>query len=118
VNEGLRAAGIGVAAGVAGGLFGVGGGIIVVPGLVLWFGLDQHRAHGTSVAAIVGISAAALIPFALEGEVDWGAAIALFAGAGTGAYLGARVMGHISPVWLARVFVVVLLSAAARMAFG
>ena len=108
--------GIGLVAGIAGGLFGVGGGIIIVPGLVLWFGLDQHRAHGTSVAAIVAISGAALVPFTLEGEVEWVAAAALFVGAGAGAYFGARVMARISPVWLARTFFVVLVAAAVRMA--
>lgn len=115
VSVNVRAAGIGLAAGVAGGLFGVGGGIIIVPGLVLWFGLDQHRAHATSVAAIVAIAAAALVPFILEGEVDSPAAGALFLGAGIGAYWGARQMERIPAVWLARAFFVVLVTAAIRM---
>ena len=118
MSTNARAAGIGLAAGVAGGLFGVGGGIVIVPALVLWFGLDQHRAHATSVAAIVAISIAAVIPFAVEGKVDWPAAAALFAGAGVGAYYGARFMGRLSPVWLARAFVLVLVVAAVRMLFS
>ena len=115
MSDNVRAVGIGVAAGVAGGLFGVGGGIIIVPGLVLWFGLDQYRAHGTSVAAIAAIAAAALVPFAIEGEVDWPAATALFLGAGIGAFAGARFMAKVSAVWLSRAFFVVLVSAAIRM---
>ena len=45
-----RAISLGIAAGVVGGMFGVGGGIVVVPGLVLWLRFGQHRASGTSVA--------------------------------------------------------------------
>ena len=115
MSDFTRAAGIGLAAGLTGGLFGVGGGIIIVPGLVLWFGFDQHRAHGTSVAAIAVIAVAALIPFAVQGEVDWPAALALTVGASVGAAFGARAMAHISPVWLARAFFVVLVVAAVRM---
>lgn len=110
-----RAAGLGLAAGFIGGLFGVGGGIVIVPGLVLWLGMQQHRAHATSVAAIVGIAAVALVPFAAEGEVDWGAAAAMAAGAVGGAYVGARFISHISPLWLARAFFIVLVVAAVRL---
>ena len=93
----------------------MGGGIIIVPGLVLWFGMDQHRAHATSIAAIAAIAAAALVPFAAGGEVDLPAAGALLGGAGIGALAGARLMGRISALWLARVFFVVLVAAAVRM---
>ncbi len=110
-----RAAGLGLAAGFVGGLFGVGGGVVVVPGLVLWLGLAQHRAHATSVAAIVASASAALVPFALDGEVDWPAALALFAGAGVGAYGGARLIARIPEVWLARAFVALMAVAAVRL---
>jgi uncharacterized membrane protein YfcA len=114
----VRAAVLGLAAGVTGGLFGVGGGIVVVPGLVLWFAMEQHRAHATSVAAIVATAAAALVPFAVAGEVDWLAAAALAGGSAVGAYLGARWMSLVSPLWLARGFVVLLVAAAVRLFFA
>ena len=50
----------GAAAGIAGGLFGVGGGIILVPLLTAFFGLGQHAAHGTSLAVIGATAVAAL----------------------------------------------------------
>lgn len=118
MTDGMRAAIIGLAAGLTGGLFGVGGGIVIVPGLVLWFGLSQHKAHGTSVAAIVATAGAALVPFAAAGEVDWPAAVALFAGAGLGAFVGARVMPRVSSLWLSRGFFVLLVVAAVRMFFA
>ena len=115
MSDNLRAAAVGIVAGTAGGLFGVGGGIVIVPALVLWFGFEQHRAHATSVAAIAAIAGGALIPFAVEGAVEWPAAAALLVGSGVGAFLGARAMSRIPAVWLTRGFFVVLVTAAVRM---
>lgn len=110
-----RAVALGVIAGIVGGLFGVGGGIIVVPGLVLWLGFTQHRASGTSVATIIASAGAALVPFALDGSVDWSAAIAITLGAIVGASLGARVLHRIPARNLTRAFSVLLFVAAVRM---
>jgi len=112
----LRAATLGLAAGFVGGLFGIGGGIVMVPGLVLLLSMDQHRAHATSVAVIVVTSGAAVVPFAIESEVAWGTAGWLLLGSIVGAYAGARVIGRIPAVWLARAFVLITVVAAARMA--
>lgn len=109
---------LGVGAGLTGGLFGVGGGIIVVPGLVLLLGLTPHRAHPTSGAAIVATAAAALSRFALADSVDWTSGPVLFAGAGLGAWVGTRVIDRVSAPWLTRAFVAVLALSAVRMAFG
>lgn len=105
-------------AGFVGGLFGVGGGVVMVPGLVLLLGLDQHRAHATSIAAIVASASAGVVPFALDGEVAWATAGWLLIGAIGGAVVGARIIGRIPAVWLARAFVTVTLVAAVRMWFS
>jgi uncharacterized membrane protein YfcA len=55
----LKLAAIAVMAGLFSGLFGVGGGTVIVPLLVLWFAYDEREATGTSLAAIVIIAAAA-----------------------------------------------------------
>jgi uncharacterized membrane protein YfcA len=107
---------LGLGAGVVSGLFGVGGGVVMVPGMVLWLGLGAHRAHATSVAAIVAAAAAGLAPFAVAGDVEWAAAPALFAGGALGAYAGARLLGSVPAVWLTRAFVVLLLVTAGRLA--
>src|SRR3954469_18548277 len=60
----LRLAAIGTAAGVFSGLFGVGGGTVIVPLLILWFGFGERLATGTSLAAIIVI---AIMAAALEG---------------------------------------------------
>ncbi len=110
------AAPIGLAAGLVSGLFGVGGGVIVVPGLVLALGFGQHRASGTSMATIVAASVAALVVFARNGEVDWAAAALLGAGAACGAWLGAQYIDRVSEAALRRTFAAVLVLAAVRLA--
>ncbi len=111
-----RAISLGLIAGLVGGLFGLGGGIIVVPGLVLWLHFGQHRASGTSVATIVASASAALLSFAIDGSVDWGAAGLVAIGAVAGAAIGARILHLIPAKVLTRAFSVLLLLAAARMA--
>jgi len=65
----VRLAAIGTIAGVFSGLFGIGGGTVIVPLLVLWLGYDDRRATGTSLAAIVVIGALAAGGHALYGNV-------------------------------------------------
>jgi len=106
---------VGLAAGITGGLFGVGGGIVMVPGLVLLLGFLPHRAHPTSGAAIVVTAGAALARFAFDGSVDWPAGVWLFAGAGIGALIGVRIIDRLSTEWLTRTFVLVLVVSAIRL---
>lgn len=106
---------IGLIAGLTGGLFGVGGGLVAVPGLVLVFRLSQHRAHATSIAAITATATAAAIPFAAEASIDWSVAALLVGGAVVGAAYGTSLMGRFSERTLARVFVVLTVAAGIRL---
>ena len=108
---------LGLAAGIIGGLFGVGGGLLVVPGLVLWLGFDQRRASGTSLAVVVGTSAAASARLAGDGSVEFDVATVVFIGAIIGVWLGVRATGLIPSYWLARGFVSIMLASAIRLAF-
>src|SRR5262245_11010230 len=86
----LVAALAGFGAGLAGGLFGVGGGIIMVPVLTAFFGLTQHQAHGTSLAAVAATAVAGLVVYGLSSHVAWlPAALMAVSGAWT-ARQGAR----------------------------
>jgi uncharacterized membrane protein YfcA len=113
----IGAAAVGVLAGFLSGLFGVGGGILIVPGLVLLLRMDQRRAHGTSLAAIVPIALAGVAGYALADAVDWAAGALLIIGAATGALIGTRALRTISETWLRGLFAVFLLLAAARLFF-
>jgi uncharacterized membrane protein YfcA len=66
----LKLAAIGTAAGIFSGLFGVGGGTVIVPLLVLWLGYNEREATGTSLLAIACIAAVAVIAQAGYGRVD------------------------------------------------
>ena len=105
---------IGLAAGVLSGLFGVGGGIVMVPALVM-VGLGQHRAQSTSLAAIVPIAIVGAILFGRADSVDIAAAAVLAAGSLGGARAGALLMHRLSGVLLARVFGVFLILVAISM---
>ncbi|HJV04896.1 MAG TPA: sulfite exporter TauE/SafE family protein, partial [Actinomycetota bacterium] len=111
------AAVVGAAAGGLSGLFGVGGGILIVPGLVLIGGMGQRQAHATSLAAIVPIAVAGAIGYALEGAVDWPAAALLVLGAAAGTVAGTHLLGRISPRGLRILFAAFLLAAAAALPF-
>lgn len=110
-----KAAVVGAVAGFISGLLGIGGGVIVVPGLVLLVGLNQYSAAATSVATIVGSLAAALFAFSSEGTVDWTTAAIIFIGAAVGAWAGAKWMDRIPEHLLAGTFAAVMGVAAIRM---
>ncbi|WP_242090060.1 sulfite exporter TauE/SafE family protein [Curtobacterium sp. DN_7.5] len=83
---------IGVLAGLLSGLFGVGGGVVVVPALMAVLGMDQRRASATSLVAIAPAALVGAITYAVQGEVHWLAALTLAVGSVIGAPLGARLL--------------------------
>ncbi len=88
--------GIGLLAGLLSGLFGVGGGTVIVPLLVLLLAFDQRLAAGTSLAAIVPTATVGVISYAASGSVAWIPALILAAGAVVGAQIGTRLLPRIS----------------------
>lgn len=114
----MRTVALGIAAGVVSGLFGVGGGVLVVPGLVLWMGLDQRKAAATSLATIAASAGAALVLFGRASAVDWPSAGYLLAGSAVGATLGARYLHRVPAAWLTWSFATLMIVAAARLAIA
>jgi uncharacterized membrane protein YfcA len=81
---------IGVGVGVMSGIFGVGGGIIMIPVLVLLLGYPQILAQGISLAVIIPVSISGALIHARHGNVNFGVAVWLIAGGIAGGLLGAR----------------------------
>jgi uncharacterized membrane protein YfcA len=108
---------IGLLVGISSGLFGVGGGILMVPLLVLACGFGQHRAHVTALATGTLLGSAAAITYAVDGSVDMGVALLLAIGSIAGVPLGARVMTRMSGPSLTSAFGLLLIVVAALMAF-
>jgi uncharacterized membrane protein YfcA len=111
----LRLALIGVAAGGLSGLMGVGGGLVIVPGLVTFCGHDQRHAVATSLLAIPPLSVAGVVGYALGGQVDLYLAVPFAAGTMIGAWIGAALLHRVSLRLLRWVFAVMALSAAIRL---
>jgi len=96
-------------AGLLSGMFGVGGGTVIVPLLVLLVGFDQRRAAGTSLAAIVPTATIGVISYAVLGDVAWLPAAILAVGAIVGAQIGTRLLPRVSQRVLRWGFVAFLL---------
>ncbi|MFV0373733.1 sulfite exporter TauE/SafE family protein [Microbacterium sp.] len=88
--------GVGLMAGLLSGLFGVGGGTVIVPLLVLILGFDQRLAAGTSLGAIVPTATIGVISYAMSGSVAWIPALILAAGAVVGAQVGTWLLARLS----------------------
>ncbi|MDO8188466.1 sulfite exporter TauE/SafE family protein, partial [Conexibacter sp. CPCC 205706] len=110
-----RAVLVGAVGGVLSGLLGVGGGVIMIPLLVLWFGLGQREAHAVSLAAIIPISVGGIVTYGAAGEVRVPQAIALTVGSIVGARYGAKLLADIEPAQLQFVFGIFLVGAAIVM---
>ena len=109
---------IGLLAGVLSGLIGIGGGIIMIP-LLLLLGLSQHQAQGTSLAVLaVPVTALAAYNYYKEGYVDWkyAALIAIFFV--IGGYIGSKFALQIDEKVLKKIFGFVLLLVAGKLIFG
>jgi uncharacterized protein len=107
--------GIGLLAGFFGALFGVGGGIVIVPLLVLFLAFDQRRASATSLAAILVSSLAGAATYALHGEVKPGAAAIVGLPAVAGVLIGAALQQRIPVQRLTVGFALVLTAVGARL---
>ena len=99
---------IGVAAGFFSALFGVGGGIIIVPLLVLLAGFGHRPATGTSLAAIGVIALAGTIAYGVRGEVDFGYAALVGLPAAAGALVGTKVQQRVPARGFALAFAALL----------
>lgn len=108
---------VGVLAGALGGLFGVGGGLIFVPALVLLFGFGQLEAEATSLLAIIPVVLAGTWRQHLYGNVRWRAALVIGVVAVAGVELGVLTAKSVSEETLQRLFASLLLVVAAQLAW-
>lgn len=106
---------LGLVAGFLSGMFGVGGGILVVPGLIAVLHFPPKLAAGTSLAAIVPLASVGVISYAVHGSVSWWGALVLAIGAMIGAKIGTRLLVRIEPGPLQMAFSVFMLFAVVSM---
>ena len=106
----LSCLGIGLLAGLLSGLFGVGGGTVIVPLLVLVLAYNQRLAAGTSLAAIVPTATVGVISYALNDSVAWIPGLILAAGAVVGAQIGTWLLPRVSIIALRWSFIAFLVA--------
>ena len=110
---------IGLAAGLLSGIIGIGGGLIMIPLLIILLGLDQHTAQGTSLAVMlppIGILAA--MNYYKSGNLNWEYALIIATTFIVGGYFGSKIALQLSPQVLRKVFGVIMLVASLKMIFS
>jgi uncharacterized membrane protein YfcA len=111
----LRLAAIGTLAGLFSGLFGVGGGSVIVPLLVLWLGYEEHAAAATSLAAIIFIAGFAALTQGLYGNVHVLDAVLIGVPAVAGVLIGTWLQQRLPARTVALLFAAVLVLSAIEL---
>jgi hypothetical protein len=106
---------LGLAAGVLGGMLGIGGGTIVIPGVVLLLEVEQHTAQGISLAAMLLMALVGAFIHYRQGNVKSRMVLLIAPSAIAFTYLGAWAAGAVAAEWLGRVFAIALLIIGLRM---
>lgn len=108
---------IGVLTGFVNGLFGSGGGTLVVPAMERCLHVEEHEAHATAIAVILPLSLISLGIYLWRTDSGAFLRTALWASAGgmTGGWIGAKLLPRVSGIWLHRIFGIFMLAAAVRM---
>lgn len=110
---------VGLVVGMVSGVVGIGGGILFVPALIWLAGMDQHRAQGTSLGALLApVGLLAFIEYYRKGNADLHVALLLAAGFLVGGYFGAVGAQHIPELWLRRIFALTLFAVGGHMWFS
>ena len=108
----------GLVVGAFSGVVGIGGGILFVPALIWLLGMDQHKAQGTSLGALLApVGIFAFLEYYRRGNADLRVALLLALGFIVGGYFGAVGAQHISDLWLRRIFALTLILVGGRMWF-
>ena len=109
---------IGMAAGFLGGMVGIGGGVLIVPALVLLLGLSQHKAQGISLAMILfPVGILGVINYYKKGYVDFKYAGLLAVGFLVGSYVGSKFSLSLPQETVKKVFAVVMILLALKLLF-
>jgi uncharacterized protein len=110
---------VGVGVGLVSGVVGIGGGVLFIPALIWLLGMDQHKAQGTSLGALLApVGIFAFMEYYRKGNADLRVALLLAAGFTVGGYFGAVGAQHVPEVWLRRIFATMLVVIGGRMWFS
>jgi hypothetical protein len=109
---------LGLATGFANGLFGAGGGTLLVPGLEKFLATEEHKAHATAIAVILPLSVISAVLYIKNIQIPLGSVIKLSIGGMVGGFTGAILLNKIPKRYLHIIFGFFMLAAAYRMIFS
>jgi len=109
---------IGIIIGFINGLFGAGGGSLLVPALEKFVKYETHKAHATTVAVILPLSVVSALVYTRGVDVDWYAVLWVSVGGVAGGIVGAKLLSRLAGMWLNILFGVFLAIGAVRMLFA
>ena len=103
---------VGLIGGFFAGIFGVGGGVVMVPLLLWWTTLDEKRAHATSLLAITPVAIVGATAYGIGGVFEWDIALIVAVGSVIGAPFGAWLLRSVSVAWIRWGFILFVLASA------
>lgn len=106
---------LGLITGLVNGLFGSGGGTILVPGLFFILGVTEHKAHATAISVILPLALISTIVYMKNGIIVWDVTLKVIIGGVIGAFIGAKLLNRIPEKMLRKVFAVFMIVAAIRL---
>jgi len=107
----------GLITGAANGLFGAGGGTLLVPAMEKFLRIETHKAHATAIAAILPISLLSVFFYLRSGDTPWAVILWISAGGAAGGFIGAKLLNRFTSPWLHKLFGACMAAAAIRMIF-
>jgi len=109
---------IGIIIGFVNGLFGAGGGSLLVPSLEKFKQYETHKAHATTVAVILPLSVLSAVVYTYGVDIDWRAVLWVSVGGIAGGLVGAKLLSRLAGKWLNILFGLFLAAGAVRMLFS
>lgn len=111
----LKLLSLGLVTGLINGVFGSGGGMIIVPALILFLGLKDYKAHATAISIILPLSIISTIIYLLNNTIPLKVCFLVMMGGLVGSYIGAKILNKIPTTILRKIFGGVIIYTAIRM---
>ncbi|MCT4605331.1 MAG: sulfite exporter TauE/SafE family protein [Marinisporobacter sp.] len=109
---------LGFTAGLINGLFGSGGGTLLVPGMFFLLGIEQHKSHATTISVILPLALISSFVYMTQGMIVLDVTLKIILGGMIGGYLGAKLLSKLPSYLLRKVFAIFMIIAAIRMVFS
>lgn len=111
----LKLIGLGLIAGFINGIFGSGGGTIIVPAMVFLIGIEDYKAHATAISIILPLSIISTIIYFFHSTIPLSIATKVMIGGFAGSYIGAKILNKVPTNVLRKIFGSVIVYTAIRM---